>query len=1168
MCRKRITESIAKRTTSVNQDIAKIVGPPILIANSLGSYDPKWPLDSLDKSQHTQMSYLELSLLKKHIKDFQVDQQKNIYDVIDGIEWNYLVTEAHLEKALYILNDPKCNVKKLMDSEITILISATGCRCQMLSAAQRNEYTIRLLNILKIRGAMLGITARNALLAVQIDNRVDVDVVKTLKQFESDGLVPDAQTYGQLSRIYARKADLKGIFEIINHIRNIGVKLSDQVLESMVYSLTSSGEDEKAKSVIENVANNIFLADGLKMAYTLAKAEYFDGENALEFLDEIADIDTFVEKHQISIYELLFCLAKKGNLKAVVKLRSLLPSLSEDVDSQWGYMVYSKARTFLSKKEENITAAALLLDFIPNTEKRHPFRIYLNSVALNNPKNFRDLFAIYKGRDDFAELYDRPHLQLPLAVLHFKELMKTDIVEKKVEHLLEIARSLQSTGIASCGDKYFANVKDLFILPLLKDLNALPQLMKKIENDSPLQCFVVDVLTTYLLATKQMQQLQLLLHGALKNSSAGDAYPYQEVKSLILNTSIYNKNLISACCLLRLLFPLPGVSSNRQYGKGVQIIKAAIVAGDLNKVKVMCELWSADKRIVLRKIDKDDLLQTLDRKGELSKKQFVATSHGIRQKPVGKIGNGSQKRMEVELKNALDCGDLERAEKIWAIGLQHISPSIGLLLAEKLYFSKMMNQFKCVLMRLNELHEDLSYHVLITYDSSDASDTRMVFLNETSKILDLHLNIKQELLYSTRVNAFHELVEKGNLSQALDLLKIISAQKNSVFGQFDLMGAAIERDDTMIISEVLNLITTYHGKESSLADFCIALLERCKKTHAMRLVQSNSFRLSSAKLNYYIDREIDLNRIDVILDLFELCTPNRNLEQRDLENAISKIVTFFVKRKNKAMINLIEERLNGIGKGLTPEMNSLLLKLKEQNFDIINNENVPTQNLTSTVRIWEQISRSNLNCIWKNDVEVAMVTRNLLKFNRVSGILSLSRSQVSMDMHRIPVKNFEKAVSSQASRNEMTCVRWKKHGWTADSMVKDTFNEIMKGSRSFTRAEVQRAINHFNDLKMKAKVPDFMAVKLASVVTIHLGWKEGEKVLEMHYMTHGAELRFAGEASLMDEQVEGAVRRIFDNMGGDAYEIARHFYCRLIDLRLCKVKDCVFRIFILDLLKK
>lgn len=197
-----------------------------------------------------------------------------------------------------------------------------------------------------------------------------------------------------------------------------------------------------------------------------------------------------------------------------------------------------------------------------------------------------------------------------------------------------------------------------------------------------------------------------------------------------------------------------------------------------------------------------------------------------------------------------------------------------------------------------------------------------------------------------------------------------------------------------------------------------------------------------------------------------------------------------------------------------------------------------------------------------------MVTRNLLKFNRVSGILSLSRSQVSMDMHRIPVKNFEKAMSSQASRNEMTCVRWKKHGWTADSMVKDTFNEIMKGSRSFTRAEVQRAINHFNDLKMKAKVPDFMAVKLASVVTIHLGWKEGEKVLEMHYMTHGAELRFAGEASLMDEQVEGAVRRIFDNMGGDAYEIARHFYCRLIDLRLCKVKDCVFRIFILDLLKK
>lgn len=35
-----------------------------------------------------------------------------------------------------------------------------------------------------------------------------------------------------------------------------------------------------------------------------------------------------------------------------------------------------------------------------------------------------------------------------------------------------------------------------------------------------------------------------------------------------------------------------------------------------------------------------------------------------------------------------------------------------------------------------------------------------------------------------------------------------------------------------------------------------------------------------------------------------------------------------------------------------------------------------------------------------------------------------------------------------------------------------------------------------------------MAVKMASVVITHLGWEEGEKVLEMHYLSHGAELRF------------------------------------------------------------
>lgn len=39
------------------------------------------------------------------------------------------------------------------------------------------------------------------------------------------------------------------------------------------------------------------------------------------------------------------------------------------------------------------------------------------------------------------------------------------------------------------------------------------------------------------------------------------------------------------------------------------------------------------------------------------------------------------------------------------------------------------------------------------------------------------------------------------------------------------------------------------------------------------------------------------------------------------------------------MINSIEERLKDIGVRLPPEMNSLLLKLKEQNFGITDDEN-------------------------------------------------------------------------------------------------------------------------------------------------------------------------------------------------------------------------------------
>lgn len=59
-------------------------------------------------------------------------------------------------------------------------------------------------------------------------------------------------------------------------------------------------------------------------------------------------------------------------------------------------------------------------------------------------------------------------IKFSIANFGFFQLMKVDTREKKIDHLLEIARSLQNAGIASCGSKYFANVKELFVIPLLK----------------------------------------------------------------------------------------------------------------------------------------------------------------------------------------------------------------------------------------------------------------------------------------------------------------------------------------------------------------------------------------------------------------------------------------------------------------------------------------------------------------------------------------------------------------------------------------------------------------------------------------------------------------------------------------------------------------------------
>ncbi|VDN32454.1 unnamed protein product [Gongylonema pulchrum] len=94
-----------------------------------------------------------------------------------------------------------------------------------------------------------------------------------------------------------------------------------------------------------------------------------------------------------------------------------------------------------------------------------------------------------------------------------------------------------------------------------------------------------------------------------------------------------------------------------------------------------------------------------------------------------------------------------------------------------------------------------------------------------------------------------------------------------------------------------------------------------------------------------------------------------------------------------------------------------------------------------------------------------------------------------------------------------------------------------------------------------------MVIKMASIVTTHIGWEHGKEILDTHYMLSGGDSRYAGEASVVDEQIEGALQRILYGSESDEYKAARQFYCSLIDLRFCKVKNGALKIFMQYLLK-
>ncbi|MFH4974408.1 hypothetical protein AB6A40_001117 [Gnathostoma spinigerum] len=200
----------------------------------------------------------EEELIERHREGLENLNWLTLTDAANSIEWKQKVTPRMLDLVVHLVSNPETNVSNLSDHSVAVIISSAGSLCRSLPPAVRSKKLKKITENLSKRGAKLGVEARNALLNAEIDNGVVVNVVKALEEYSLSDCDPDIQTYTALARAYARRGNVRGIFEIIEYVKQNGMAVNQSLFESLVSSLSLSNEDDKAMNIIQEAFPLVF----------------------------------------------------------------------------------------------------------------------------------------------------------------------------------------------------------------------------------------------------------------------------------------------------------------------------------------------------------------------------------------------------------------------------------------------------------------------------------------------------------------------------------------------------------------------------------------------------------------------------------------------------------------------------------------------------------------------------------------------------------------------------------------------------------------------------------------------------------------------------------------------------------------------------------------------
>ncbi|VDM36852.1 unnamed protein product [Toxocara canis] len=567
--------------------------------------------------RRSQVDSEEVALLEKHRQTLDDSELTSVYDVVESIEWRHAVTRSVLDRMLHFLQSPQSNIEMLSDRQIGVLFSGTGKICVALTPSQRQTYTKKITAILNSKA--------------QLDNSVEVDVVRVLKELKLANIEPNGDTFAVLSRAYALKGDVVGVIEIVNHMNETGIDTNERIIEWMIFALARSGRDEHALSVIESFSKNgAFSEAKLRIAYANAKATIGETESMIKIFNGVSERLAIRSKENANLMlDVLFTLLEQNNTTGVEKLLSFLPldengKLSDTIDFT---TVMGRMRQYRDLKDGNIQAAVRLYKLLSEKyarSQRDFFRSYLFD-KLKQSGSVPEAVELGVAFEEAGILKFLWHIRWVLQ-------LSTSPTEKRGEILAHIANALFKWESPEM--RY---LKEWLLEPLVKNLDALPEVMARISKKERIRSSVACSLVDHLMFRGKFDEVTKILNGPLKGIPLNVTNLAGTLKRVLTRSNAKEDELKLASHILASAFP----DGDERYTPplpAVEVIKAVLMSKAVSedKARMLIKMWLDEDRIAISAEDIDALQKALTDADESVKAKLVTV---LKRKPkVGRFG--------------------------------------------------------------------------------------------------------------------------------------------------------------------------------------------------------------------------------------------------------------------------------------------------------------------------------------------------------------------------------------------------------------------------------------------------------------------------------------------------------------------------------------------------